>query len=221
MSLGCADPWWVVGFSLIAASNSSYMLTYPYLIMSHLEWIAGPIIVVLLTILSFHNNCLMGSLHETGGKRQIRTRDLISYVYGTTTSFARPARVPKNLPVTDRSIHVCSKKGRLVLEIRSCFRNSHEYYSSFELLRNCELFGSYGATCAGRRWLTTSVWMLQFMVLIVFCIGTFIIAGTSLQVHVYLSHRIVFAIQVLPCIMYLPVDQQKLVIVQCFNNYSI
>ncbi|CAM6012329.1 unnamed protein product [Sphagnum balticum] len=112
------DPWWVVGFSLIAASDSSYMLTYPYLIMSHLRWIAGPIIVVLLTILSFHNNCLMGSLHETGGKRQIRTRDLISYVYGTTTSFARPARVPKKLQVKDRSIHVCSKKGRLVLEIR-------------------------------------------------------------------------------------------------------
>ncbi|CAM6012330.1 unnamed protein product [Sphagnum balticum] len=108
------DPWWVVGFSLIAASDSSYILTYPFLIMSQLGWIAGPIILVLLTALSCHNNCLFGSLHETGGKRQIRTRDLISYVYG-------------------------------------------------------------------RRWLTTSVWIVQFTVLIIFCIGTFIWAGTSLQ----------------------------------------
>lgn len=108
------DPWWVVGFSLVAASDSSYLLTYPFLIMSRLGWIAGPIILILLTALSCHNNCLFGSLHETGGKRHIRTRDLISYVYG-------------------------------------------------------------------RRWLTTTVWIVQFTVLIIFCIGTFIWAGTSLQ----------------------------------------
>ncbi|CAK9867975.1 unnamed protein product [Sphagnum jensenii] len=108
------DPWWVVGFSLVAASDSSYILTYPFLIMSQLGWIAGPIVLVLLTALSCHNNCLFGSLHETGGKRHIRTRDLISYVYG-------------------------------------------------------------------RPWLTRTVWIVQFTVLIIFCIGTFIWAGTSLQ----------------------------------------
>ncbi len=137
MLLGCVDPWWVVGFSLIAANDSSYILSYPFLIMSQLGWIAGPIILVLLTVLSCHNNCIFGSLHETGGKRQIRTRDLISYVYGTTTSISKPARVQDNLQVKDWSIHVCLNKGRLVLEIRSYSRNSHEYSWSFELLRNC------------------------------------------------------------------------------------
>ncbi|CAM6038199.1 unnamed protein product [Sphagnum compactum] len=29
------DPWWVVGFNLIAASDSSYVLGYSYLIMAH------------------------------------------------------------------------------------------------------------------------------------------------------------------------------------------
>ncbi|KAH8976303.1 hypothetical protein BDL97_01G207300 [Sphagnum fallax] len=52
------DPWWVVGFSLIAASDSNYILTYPFLVMSHLGWIPGPVILFLLTVVSFHNNCL-------------------------------------------------------------------------------------------------------------------------------------------------------------------
>jgi len=86
-----ADPWWVVGFNLITASDSSYVLGYSYLIMAHLGWVAGPIIMFLLIVVSFYNNCLLGSLHETGGKRQIRTRDLAHYIYGTTTSSARAA----------------------------------------------------------------------------------------------------------------------------------
>ncbi|CAK9209813.1 unnamed protein product [Sphagnum troendelagicum] len=113
------DPWWVVGFDLLAASSSSYILSYPQLIMVHLGWIAGPIIMVLLNAAFFYNNCLLGSLHETGGKRQIRTRDLVGYIYG------RP--------------------------------------------------------------MFTAVWILQFTVLIVFCIGTFIWAGTTLET-IYASY---------------------------------
>ncbi len=135
--LGCADPWWVVGFSLIAASDSNYILTYPFLIMSHLGWILGPVILFLLTVVSFHNNCLLGSLHETGGKSQIRTCDLIGYIHSTTMSSTRPSRVQKSLQVKDRSIHVCSKNRRLILEISSCLRISLEHYSSFGLLENC------------------------------------------------------------------------------------
>ncbi len=81
----------MVGSNLVAASDSSYVLGYSYLIMAHLGWIAGPIIMFLLIVVSFNNNCLLGSLHETGGKRQIRTRDLAHYIYGTTTSSARAA----------------------------------------------------------------------------------------------------------------------------------
>ncbi|CAK9203061.1 unnamed protein product [Sphagnum troendelagicum] len=113
------DPWWVVGFNLVAASSSSYILSYPQLIMTHLGWIAGPIIMVLLNAVFFYNNCLLGSLHETGGKRQIRTRDLVGYIYG--------------------------------------------------------------------RRMFTAVWILQFTVLIVFCIGTFIWAGTTLEA-IYASY---------------------------------
>ncbi|CAM6012323.1 unnamed protein product [Sphagnum balticum] len=113
------DPWWAVGFNLVAASSSSYILSYPQLIMVHLGWIAGPIIMVLLNAAFFYNNCLLGSLHETGGKRQIRTRDLVGYIYG------RPMFI--------------------------------------------------------------AVWMLQFTVLIVFCIGTFVWAGTTLET-IYASY---------------------------------
>ncbi|KAH9536388.1 hypothetical protein CY35_17G105600 [Sphagnum magellanicum] len=111
-------PWWIVGFNLVAASSSSYILSYPQLIMVHLGWIAGPIIMVLLNAAFFYNNCLLGSLHETGGKRQIRTRDLVGYIYG--------------------------------------------------------------------RKMFTAVWILQFTVLIVFCIGTFLSRFIKLNLNLRL-----------------------------------
>ncbi len=103
----------MVGFNLIAASDSSYVLGYSYLIMAHLGWIAGPIIMFLLIVVSY-NNCLLGSLHETGGKRQIRTCDLAHYIYGTTTSSARAASSESS--TSKKWIPVCSERGRLVLE---------------------------------------------------------------------------------------------------------
>jgi hypothetical protein len=104
----------VVGFNLIAASDSGYVLGYSYLIMAHLGWIAGPIIIFLLIVVSFYDNCLLGSLHETGGKRQIRTRDLAHYIYGTTTSLHE--QLVQKVELVKNGFYVCSEKGRLVLE---------------------------------------------------------------------------------------------------------
>ncbi|KAH8946658.1 hypothetical protein BDL97_12G107900 [Sphagnum fallax] len=76
------DTWLEVGFHLIAAFDSSYVLGYPGLVMAYLGWIAGPICVGAFYVGSFYNNYLLATLHETGGKRHIRSRDLAGHILG-------------------------------------------------------------------------------------------------------------------------------------------
>ncbi|KAG0566231.1 hypothetical protein KC19_7G047800 [Ceratodon purpureus] len=76
------DTWYEVGFHIIAALNTAFILGYPALIMGFLGWIAGPICMIGGAAISFYNNCLLGALHETGGKRHVRYRDLAGYIYG-------------------------------------------------------------------------------------------------------------------------------------------
>jgi hypothetical protein len=71
-----------VGFHFIAALDNAFILGYPALIMAYLGWATGTICLIGGGIVSFYNNCLLGSLHETGGKRHIRYRDLAGHIYG-------------------------------------------------------------------------------------------------------------------------------------------
>ncbi|KAH9541725.1 hypothetical protein CY35_14G080600 [Sphagnum magellanicum] len=76
------DSWWEVGFHFIAAVNNAFILGYPALIMAYLGWATGSLCLIGGGVVSFYNNCLLGSLHETGGKRHIRYRDLAGHIYG-------------------------------------------------------------------------------------------------------------------------------------------
>ncbi|KAG0606815.1 hypothetical protein M758_9G170100 [Ceratodon purpureus] len=76
------DPWWAVGFHLVAAVNTAFILGYPALILAYLGWTTGLIFILGGAALSFYNNCLLGSLHEINGVRHIRYRDLAETVYG-------------------------------------------------------------------------------------------------------------------------------------------
>jgi hypothetical protein len=81
-----ADSWWEVGFHFIAAVNNAFILGYPALIMAYLGWATGSLCLIGGGVVSFYNNCLLGSLHETGGKRHIRYRDLAGHIYGTSAA---------------------------------------------------------------------------------------------------------------------------------------
>lgn len=76
------DSWWEVGFHFIAALNNAFILGYPALIMAYLGFATGSLCLIGGGVISFYNNCLLGSLHETGGKRHIRYRDLAGHIYG-------------------------------------------------------------------------------------------------------------------------------------------
>ncbi|KAG0466463.1 hypothetical protein HPP92_018043 [Vanilla planifolia] len=76
------DPWYQVGFVLTTGINSSYVLGYSGSIMVPLGWIGGTIGLLLAAAFSLYANSLVAHLHEVGGRRQIRYRDLAGYIYG-------------------------------------------------------------------------------------------------------------------------------------------
>ncbi|WOL14937.1 hypothetical protein Cni_G23718 [Canna indica] len=76
------DPWYQVGFVLTTGINSAYVLGYSGSIMVPLGWIGGTIGLILAAAISLYANVLVARLHEVGGKRHIRYRDLAGYIYG-------------------------------------------------------------------------------------------------------------------------------------------
>lgn len=47
-----------------------------------LGWIYGVVGLIAATAISLYANTLIAKLHEFGGKRHIRYRDLAGYIYG-------------------------------------------------------------------------------------------------------------------------------------------
>uniref|UniRef100_A0A0E0C191 Amino acid transporter transmembrane domain-containing protein n=1 Tax=Oryza meridionalis TaxID=40149 RepID=A0A0E0C191_9ORYZ len=77
-----ADPWYQVGFVLTTGVNSAYVLGYSGSVMVPLGWIGGTCGLILAAAISLYANALLARLHEIGGKRHIRYRDLAGHIYG-------------------------------------------------------------------------------------------------------------------------------------------
>ncbi|TKY47501.1 Proline transporter 2 [Spatholobus suberectus] len=77
-----SDSWFQVAFVLTTGINSAYVLGYSGTIMVPLGWTGGVVGLVLATIISLYANALIAHLHEYGGQRHIRYRDLAGYIYG-------------------------------------------------------------------------------------------------------------------------------------------
>lgn len=77
-----ADSWFQVGFILTTGINSAYVLGYSGTIMVPLGWVGGVVGLILATLISLYANSLIAMLHEYGGTRHIRYRDLAGYIYG-------------------------------------------------------------------------------------------------------------------------------------------
>ncbi|KAL5210957.1 hypothetical protein ABZP36_006580 [Zizania latifolia] len=76
------DPWYQVGFVLTTGVNSAYVLGYSASVMVPLGWIGGTCGLILAAAISMYANALLARLHEVGGKRHIRYRDLARHIYG-------------------------------------------------------------------------------------------------------------------------------------------
>ncbi|KAJ9553507.1 LOW QUALITY PROTEIN: hypothetical protein OSB04_017552 [Centaurea solstitialis] len=74
-----SDSWFQVGFVLTTGINSAYVLGA---VMVPLGWVGGVVGLLLATAISLYANALIAKLHEFGGKRHIRYRDLAGFIYG-------------------------------------------------------------------------------------------------------------------------------------------
>lgn len=72
---------------LTTGVNSAYVLGYSGSVMVPLGWVGGTVGLVLAAAISMYANALLARLHETGGIRHIRYRDLAGYIYGTESWF--------------------------------------------------------------------------------------------------------------------------------------
>jgi len=64
------------------------VLGYSGTVMVPLGWIGGVVGLILATAISLYANTLVAKLHEFGGKRHIRYRDLAGFIYGKPALFA-------------------------------------------------------------------------------------------------------------------------------------
>lgn len=76
------DPWYQPSFAVMSVFNSAFVLGYSGIIMVPLGWVGGILGFIVSTLLSFYANLLLSRLHETGGIRHIRYRDLAGHIYG-------------------------------------------------------------------------------------------------------------------------------------------
>lgn len=76
------DSWLQVGFILTTGINSAYVLGYSGAVMVPLGWIGGVVGLIAATTISLYANAIIAKLHEYGGKRHIRYRDLAGFIYG-------------------------------------------------------------------------------------------------------------------------------------------
>ncbi|WZY90740.1 hypothetical protein YC2023_047475 [Brassica napus] len=76
-----SDSWFQVAFVLTTGINSAYVLGYSGTVMVPLGWVGGVVGLLLATAISLYANTLVAKLHEFGGKRHIRYRDLAGFIY--------------------------------------------------------------------------------------------------------------------------------------------
>ncbi|KAJ8759597.1 hypothetical protein K2173_008777 [Erythroxylum novogranatense] len=76
------DSWVQVCVVLTSSISSTYILGYSGTIMVPLSWIGGTVGLIVATAFSLYANTLIAKIHELGGKRYIRYRDLGGFLYG-------------------------------------------------------------------------------------------------------------------------------------------
>jgi len=62
--------------------SSAYALGYSKVVMVPLGWVGDTLGLIAAAAISLYANQLLAGLHETGGFRHIRYRDLAGHIYG-------------------------------------------------------------------------------------------------------------------------------------------
>ncbi|KAK2975655.1 hypothetical protein RJ640_025951, partial [Escallonia rubra] len=116
--------WFQVGFVLTTGINSAYVLGYSAAVMIPLGWVGGVVGLILATAISLYANALIAKLHEFGGKRHIRYRDLAGFIYGRKAYALTWALQYVNLFMINVGYVILA--GQALKAIYILFRDDHE-----------------------------------------------------------------------------------------------
>ncbi|KAJ1413235.1 Amino acid transporter, transmembrane domain [Sesbania bispinosa] len=76
------DSWQQVGLMLVTSFNCGWILSFSNLVMVPLGWTWGVICLFVVGLYTAYGNWLLAAFHFIDGRRFIRYRDLMGYVYG-------------------------------------------------------------------------------------------------------------------------------------------
>lgn len=77
-----ADSWQQVGLMLVTGFNCGWIFSFSNLIMVPLGWTWGIILLFVIGLYTAYANWLLAAFHFIDGRRFIRYRDLMGFVYG-------------------------------------------------------------------------------------------------------------------------------------------
>lgn len=77
------DSWQQVGLMLVTGFNCGWIFSFSNLIMVPLGWTWGIILLFVIGLYTAYANWLLAAFHFIDGRRFIRYRDLMGFVYGT------------------------------------------------------------------------------------------------------------------------------------------
>uniref|UniRef100_A0A5B7BMF0 Putative Lysine histidine transporter 1 n=1 Tax=Davidia involucrata TaxID=16924 RepID=A0A5B7BMF0_DAVIN len=167
------DSWFQVGFVLTTGINSAYVLGYSGTIMVPLGWIGGVVGLVVATAISLYANALIAKLHEFGGKRHIRYRDLAGFVYGQRAYSLTWALQYVNLFMINTGFIILA--GQALKAIYVLFRDDHDMKLPYFIAIAgfvCGLFAiSIPHLSALRVWLGFSTFFSQVYIVIAFVLS--------------------------------------------------
>lgn len=136
-SVGVDGPW-IIAFHEIAAIDNAFILAYPFFIFFFVGWAWGSALIFGFGIVSFYLTWCLAGLHEYGGKRNIRFRDLTAAILGSWAYYPTLILQFSNL--------IFGNIGLVILAGQS-LKAVHDLYSDNQNIKLTEWSAITGAVC--------------------------------------------------------------------------
>ncbi|KAH9776504.1 proline transporter 2 [Citrus sinensis] len=151
------DSWQQMGFMLVIVFNCGYILSFSNLILVPLGWKWGILCMFFLAFYSLYSQWLLSAFHFIDGKRFIRYRDLMGYLYGREMYYYTWAIQYLTLLVANIGFIVLA--ARSLKEINMVFSDSPVRLQIYILISGLAFFifaNLVPTMSAIRRWLAVS-----------------------------------------------------------------
>ncbi|KAJ8771247.1 hypothetical protein K2173_026424 [Erythroxylum novogranatense] len=167
------DSWQQAGFMLVTGFSCGYILSYSSLVMVPLGWKWGILVLIAIGLYSAYSSWLLAAFHFIEGKRFIRYRDLMGFVFGKYFYYITYVSQFTSFFLANMGFILLG--GRALKEMHLSFSDSPwtlQYYIIFAGLAFLSFAFLVPTMSAMRTWLMlsafmTSVYVILLMVMVV------------------------------------------------------